>query len=190
MPPAEGQIDGAVQFSMPIPHGHRPEGAVSVMMTRIEEDGLVFVHASDHQFHHEGSIEQILALKPDIVLTSGPALYLGNLSKVQLQNAKRNAIRLSKNVGTLIIDHHVLRSENGLDWIDDIALETGNRVVCAAEFMCGSPLLLEAWRVLLYEKMPVPEGWHEDYAAGLVNVGEYLNQGWDVMGEKAGKSQP
>ena len=174
MPPAEGQIDGAVQFSMPIPHGHRPEGAVSVMMTRIEEDGLVFVHASDHQFHHEGSIEQILALKPDIVLTSGPALYLGNLSKVQLQNAKRNAIRLSKNVGTLIIDHHVLRSENGLDWIDDIALETGNRVVCAAEFMGKSPLLLEARRALLYEKRPVPEGWHADYVLGKVDVGEYL----------------
>jgi hypothetical protein len=43
-----------------------------------------------------------------------------------------------------------------------------NRVLCAAEFMGKEPELLEAQRKILYEKLPVPFGWHEAYAKGKV----------------------
>jgi hypothetical protein len=36
-------------------------------------------------------------------------------------------------------------------------------------------MLLEAQRKYLYEKMPVPEGWHEAYAEGKVNIDYYWN---------------
>ena len=36
--------------------------------------------------------------------------------------------------------------------------------------------LLEAERVQLYEQLPVPEGWHDDYAKGRVNPDTYLEK--------------
>jgi predicted metallo-beta-lactamase superfamily hydrolase len=181
--PAEGLIDGALQFSFPIPHGLRPEDAVSVMMTRIEEDGLVFLHASDHQFLHDESIDRILEMQPDIVMSSGPPFYLGNLSKGQREGAKQNAIRLSKNVETLIIDHHLLRVQNGLEWLKEISSISGGKVLCDAEFMRREPLLLEAWRRFLYWEMPIPVGWHEAYAQGELSVDRYLKNGWRILKE-------
>lgn len=181
LPPAEGQADAALQFSSPIPHGLRPEDAVTIMMTRIEEDEFVFVHASDHQFLHEGSTDKILDLHPDIVLTSGPPLYLENLTKTQQQKAKQNAVRLSRNVKILIIDHHLLRAQEGLNWLQEISSASGNQVLSAAAFMQKDPLLLEAWRKTLYARMPVPQGWHENYASGEVDFDQFWRKGWDVL---------
>jgi hypothetical protein len=52
--------------------------------------------------------------------------------------------------------------------------------------MGRKPLLLEAWREELYERMPVPEGWHEAYAQGEVGVEEFLVWGFDML-EKKGR---
>jgi hypothetical protein len=41
--------------------------------------------------------------------------------------------------------------------------------MCAADFMCTPRMLLEANRRDMYEKLPVPLGWHEDYAKGKVS---------------------
>ncbi len=35
-------------------------------------------------------------------------------------------------------------------------------------------LLLEADRERLYKRMPVPDGWHEDYAMGKVTTDDFL----------------
>ena len=182
--PVEGQIVENFKFSNPMPHGLRDTKAVSIMMTRIEEDGEVFVHASDHQFLSEDSIDQIIAWHPDIVLTSGPPFYLSILSNAQRKVAKRNAVKLSRHVKTLIVDHHLLREEAGLNWLREIASESGNQVICAAEFMGQEPLLLEAWRGKLYDWIPVPEGWHESNVPGKVDLSDYLQMGWDVLKEK------
>ena len=183
LPPAEGQNDGALSFSMLLPHGLRSKDAVTIMMTRIEEDGRVFVHASDHQFLNDESVKEILRLDPDILLSSGPPMYLRNLSKHKRQQAKQNAIRLSEQIRIMIIDHHILRDERGLEWVREISSATGNQVVCAAEFMGRTPLLLEAWRRDLYERLPVVDGWHKAYAAGEVGVDRYLQNGLDILEE-------
>jgi len=54
------------------------------MMTKIEED-CVFVHASDIQLLNHESISQIESWKPDILLASGPPIYLSKLSKDQIK---------------------------------------------------------------------------------------------------------
>jgi len=46
---AEGTSDELLTFSLPVPHGERGGRNGSVMMTRVKEDGEVFVHASDIQ---------------------------------------------------------------------------------------------------------------------------------------------
>jgi predicted metallo-beta-lactamase superfamily hydrolase len=56
----------------------------------------------------------------------------------------------------LILDHHLLRSLGGYNWLKELAAKVENRVLCAAEFMGKELELLEAQRKILYEKMPVP----------------------------------
>ena len=48
-----------------------------------------------------------------------------------------------------------------------------NNVICAADLMRKTPLLLEAWRKKLYKEMPVPNKWHKDYAQGKADTKLY-----------------
>jgi len=170
---AEGQTDGLMSFSLPVPHGQRGERFGMVMMTRVVDGAEVFVHASDIQLLDDEAVSCIIAWQPTVVLASGPPRYLPSLSKRQRKTALRNAVRLAHKVDTLILDHHLLRSEGGLRWLDKIAATTGNRVVCAADFMGQRRTMLEALRQRLYAEMPVPKGWHAAYARGEVDTGAY-----------------
>ncbi|MBN1665078.1 MAG: hypothetical protein JW943_15885, partial [Deltaproteobacteria bacterium] len=100
LPNAEGLKEGPLEFSFPIPHGQQGKEENSVMMTRIEEDGETFVHASDIQLLDANTIEKILAWQPHIVLASGPPLYhySSSLFQIQRENAWENAMKLSQNV--------------------------------------------------------------------------------------------
>lgn len=167
LPNAEGQRDGPLTFSMPVPHGDPQTSRETVMMTRIEDEDSVFVHASDIQLLDDEAVTLILAWQPDIVLASGPPLYLVRLSPQQRQQAWENGLRLACGVETLILDHHLLHCEAGLHWLERLASATGGRVLCAADFMERPRRLLEAKRTQLYKEMPVPEGWHEAYARGV-----------------------
>jgi predicted metallo-beta-lactamase superfamily hydrolase len=158
---------------MPVPHGNPYMGCETVMMTRIEDEDGIFVHASDIQLFDSEVVALILAWKPDIVLAAGPPLYLGKLTSHQQRQTWRNGIRLACEVGTLILDHHLLRSEAGLRWLERLASATGRQVLCAADFMGHPRRLLEARRVQLYKEMPVPKGWHEAYAVGQVDTSSF-----------------
>jgi predicted metallo-beta-lactamase superfamily hydrolase len=166
LPNAEGQRDGPLAFSLPVPHGERHGRLGMVMMTRIEDEDGVFVHASDIQLLDGEAVSLILAWRPDIALVGGPPLYLSRLLAEQRERAWRDAQRLARHVDTLILDHHLLRCEEGLSWLSRLSSETGHRVICAADFVERPRRLLEARRKQLYEEMPVSEGWHEAYARG------------------------
>jgi len=170
---AEGQNDGLLTFSLPVPHGQRGERGGMVMMTRIEEGKEVFVHASDIQLFDDESVFSILTWQPTIVLASGPPLYLPQISQKLRKKAWYNAVRLAHEVDTLILDHHLMRSKAGCRWLDKLSFTTEHRVGCAADFMGRRRTLLEAWRQRLYAEMPVPEGWHEAYARGEVDTRPY-----------------
>jgi len=170
LPIAEGMSDGPLAFSLPIPHGERDGRGGNVMMTRIEEDGTVFVHASDIQMLNDEAIKQILTWQPTIVLASGPPIYLPVLTPAEQEDALRRTLCLVKKVDTLILDHHLMRSRKGEQWLDYVSSLSGHKVICAADFMGLPRNLLEAERVLWYKKLPVPEGWHIAYARGEVDV--------------------
>ncbi len=173
LPNAEGISDGPMAFSGAVPHGQANNRFGQVMMTKIEDGGQVFVHASDIQLLDRKAILKILQWHPDIVLASGPPLYLPQLSNRNRDIAWKNAVSLSQTVDTLILDHHMIRCKEGIKWLNRLSCETGKRVVCAADFMKKPRLLLEAWRKQLYKDMPVPRNWHRDYAQGKVDVGPY-----------------
>ena len=100
----------------------------------------------------------------------------------------RTMANLGKKQATVlneIIKHQSLTSQElarHLGWsinritgrVKELAEKVENRVLCAAEFMGKEPELLEAQRKILYEKMPVPSGWHEAYAKGKAGFEGYL----------------
>jgi predicted metallo-beta-lactamase superfamily hydrolase len=187
----EGVKEGHLEFSFPVPHGQQGKEENMVMMSRIEDEGEVFVHASDIQLLDEKTIGKILDWKPNIVLASGPPLYRYSSSsfKIQREKAWQNATELSKNVDTLILDHHLLRCEEGIEWLKKLKHTIKNRVFCAADFMKREPLFLEAWRKELYEWLPVSKDWHEDYMQGKVDFNHYRIKGWETL-IRNGKIKP
>jgi predicted metallo-beta-lactamase superfamily hydrolase len=168
LPASESKSSGNMDFSSPVPHGVREKGFGTVMMTRICEGDEVFVHSSDIQLLDREAVLKVLAWKPTIVFASGPPLYLSHRVPQAGKEAYENALLLAGSVDTLILDHHLLRSFEGYRWLKELAGKVENRVLCAAEFMGKEPELLEAQRKILYEKLPVPFGWHEAYAKGKV----------------------
>ena len=172
---AEGCSEGPLSFSQAVPHGAPGSKIGNLMMTRIEMDGQVFVHASDIQLLNDTTVDQVIDWQPDIVLTAGPPLYLDRLSKAERECAWDNALRLASSVDVVILDHHLMRSEEGAVWLDKLSATVGKKVYCAADFMGISRRLLEAERAQLYEEMPVPDGWHDNYTKGQVNPDEYLD---------------
>jgi len=54
--------------------------------------------------------------------------------------------------------------------VNHVSSLTGRKVICAADFMGLRRNLLEAERVLWYKRLPVPEGWHQAYARGEIDV--------------------
>lgn len=170
---AEGKAQGILCFSKPVPHG-KANRLETVIMTKIEED-FVFVHASDIQLLNDEAISRIISWKPDIVLASGPPLYLYKLTRDDVKIAWYNAIKLSKHVDTLILDHHLFRGYEGARWLDSLSSKAERKIMCGADFIKKPRMLLEAQRPQLYEEMHVPEDWHEAYGLGKVSTDYYWN---------------
>lgn len=177
---AEGKSDGVLEFSRPVPHGFSSTRK-SVMMTKVEDGDTVLVHASDVQLLNKESIEQIITWNPDVVFIDGPPLYRER-REGRYEIAWHNALKLSSHVKLLIIDHHLLRCEEGELWLDRLSSKTKNDVICAADFMKRPRTMLEAWRKQLYKEIPVPEGWHSAYAEGTAKAGGYLDLARSLYG--------
>jgi len=173
LPNAERQSEGPMEFSGPMPHGKPRTQFGTVMMTRIKDGDDVFVHASDIQLLNSKAVSQILNWYPSIVLAGGPPIYLSWMSYREQKSAWNNALQLAKGVNTLILDHHLLRCEEGLSWLNRLSSRSGHRVICAADFMKRPRCLLEARRRQLYREMPVPDKWHENYAHNNANTQKY-----------------
>jgi len=171
---AEARSAGPLTFSPAVPHGRPGSKLGKVMMTRIDMGKRVFVHASDIQLLNAEAVEKILQWQPDMVLAAGPPLYLERLKKSVLADAWDNALRLADHVNTLILDHHLMRSQAGEAWLSELSQAAGRQVYCAADFMKRPRLLLEAWRDRLYNALPVPDGWMEEYEQGRFDVASIL----------------
>jgi predicted metallo-beta-lactamase superfamily hydrolase len=172
---AEDRSEGPLSFSLAVPHGAADSSTGTLMMTRIEMDKRVFVHASDIQLLDDPTVDRVIDWQPDIVLAAGPPLYLDRLGKTARERARDNAVRLLQNIAIVILDHHLMRSEEGAVWLDKLSAAAGKKVYCAADFMGKPRRLLEAERVQLYQAMPVPHGWHDRYARGLVDTSDYFD---------------
>ncbi len=172
---AKGQADANLSFLGPVPHGEKTAYQGNVVMTIITDGDHVFLHASDIQFFGRDTVNEIIGCRPDTVLASGPPLYLIDKMKNKTGITWDHSLRLAQKVQTLILDHHLLRCEEGLKWIGALAELSGNRVMCAADFMNLKRHLLEAWRSKLYQDIPVPEDWHRLYMENNVSPDKFMD---------------
>ena len=153
-----------ITLSQPVPHGEDNSEMGWVLMTRIRCGEETFLHASDVQGPmSKETLRLILKDKPSILVLGGPPIYLKGV-RVQGSSIERgimNAAKIAKTVPTVILEHHILRSEN---WkaeagpVLEAANEADNMVVTAAGYLNQPALILEARRQDLYtEEKPSPE---------------------------------
>ncbi len=160
-----GEADGILKFLGPFPHG---EGSnTTVLVTLVEAGGKTLAHVPDTQLTCREAVEAVEKNSPDTIVAGGPPLYRwlveAGSSLSLLGKAWENALRLAGACGTLVIDHHAMRSDEGPAWLEAVRVraeeKTGCKVLCAAELMEYPLLMLEAWRRTLYKLLPAPNDW-------------------------------
>ncbi|MEW6221831.1 MAG: MBL fold metallo-hydrolase [Candidatus Hadarchaeota archaeon] len=169
-----------LEFSRPVSHG--PEGAEIgyVLMLTVKMGGVTFVHTSDVQGPIEReTLQLILNENPNAVIIGGPPLYLQGF-RVELGDMVRaleNIKELVKRVQLVVIDHHLLRSLDYLDFLKPAAAEAekkGHKIITASELVGQEPQLLEARRRELHSKEPVERGWYSRLEKGEFKDGLQL----------------
>jgi len=174
---AEDKVDKNLFFSKEVPHGMKETHLGTVVMTCIEAEGIRFLHASDIQFLDNETVKEILKIKPDIVIASGPPIYLKDFMKDKRDIAWNNLLETSQNIDTLILDHHILRCKEGFEWLEKLKDESNNKVFCSADYMGINIHSLEALREKLYIDIPIKDDWHEIYEKNKLDLESYLDIG-------------
>jgi predicted metallo-beta-lactamase superfamily hydrolase len=151
-------IDENIQlkFIGPVPHGEKGTKLGSVIMSLITINGYKILHASDV----EGPIEYttrnlIINLDPDILIISGPPTYLMNyrFSKDNILKGLTNLSLIARNMRRntyLIVDHHLLRDINYIEYLRKYIRGSNARVMTAAEYMGARVFQAEALRKELW----------------------------------------
>jgi uncharacterized protein len=145
--------DTFLKFSNHLPHGPRGSRLGYVVTVTIHWNGKSLMHASDVQGPiYEGAKNAILHEKPDILILSGPPLYLLGFvfTREEIDNARENLIKLSQEIPKIVVDHHLLRDLRCFDFIKSIKDETSGEIVVASELIGEEPNLLEARRKEFY----------------------------------------
>lgn len=151
---ADNKHFGTMTFSEPVPHGEPGNKAGTVIMDKLTADNTTFVHGSDIQLLNQQSIEIICNWKPDIAFIAGPPLYIlenQRNAKDLFESINQHLARLISACGTVILDHHIMRSRDGEAWLDRMADTHGKeKICCAADFSQLPRNLLEANRKDLF----------------------------------------
>lgn len=152
--------DSRLKFSNPVFHGLPNTPLGWLLMTTIEHENEKVLFASDVQGPMDNTtLQTILAEKPQLLIIGGPPIYLADfkVDEQQIQLGLRNLETLTKNIPTIVAEHHLLRDLKWRDSAEQIfksAKEAGNKVVTAAEYLGKEDRLLEANRKQLFKDTP------------------------------------
>jgi len=155
--------DTEITFSKPYYHGPKGTMLGCVVMIYIKSRGESVLFASDVQGPmYKEPLDEILRLKPDTLILSGPPIYLlrFRLSEEDASRGLENLLTLAKNIPEIIVGHHLLRSDEWKKFlvkVSDVASQNGNRVFIVSEYLGVESRLLEFKRRELYEKYPPDE---------------------------------
>lgn len=142
-----------ITFSHAMPHGPQGSKLGFVVASTIRYKNETVMHASDVQGPtYDETKNYILKEEPDTLILSGPPIYLVGfaLSTLDVENARKNLIELSREIPRMVVDHHLLRELSGLDFLESVREETENEVIVASELIDKEANLLEARRKEFY----------------------------------------
>ena len=152
--------DIRLRFSPPLPHGEDDTALGYVLLITIQDGDEKFLYCPDVQGPVSSTtLRYILELSPSVAIVGGPPLYLAG-SKVKPEMLSKGLAHLERIVSKVpltIVDHHILRDEQGLRELERLkkaAKEKGNEVRTFAEQLGLKNELLEARRRDLYEESP------------------------------------
>jgi predicted metallo-beta-lactamase superfamily hydrolase len=146
---ADRKTFGQITFSQPVKHGEAGSRQGWIIMAAVSDGDGTFVFGSDTQLIETEAIDWILERRPRILIVSGPPIHLRVLPDASKQHAHANLMRLAETVPTVIVDHHLLRTEGYTEFLTqprDLAHKKGHSILTAAEFMGRPNALLEASR--------------------------------------------
>jgi predicted metallo-beta-lactamase superfamily hydrolase len=164
-----------LSFSEAVPHGIEDTMLGWVVMALIECEGERFMFAPDVQGPmSKRTLELIKAAKPQAILLGGPPFYLGGfkVAEAQLQLGLKNLTEVVEAVPLTILEHHALRDEAWQQRTEQVyakAIETGHRVMTAAEFAGHENNFLESKRKTLYVENPPSNEFEKWMREGLKN---------------------
>jgi len=147
-----------IKFSPAAHHGAGNSKLGFVVMASISYKNEKLIHASDIQGPEVlETTDWIIKENPDILILSGyPTLFIGwRFAKQRLLESNKNLIKIMKEtkVGTVILDHHLVRDLHYKNKIQDVlkqAKHLKKKVLTAAEFSGQENEFLEARRKELY----------------------------------------
>lgn len=142
-----------ISFSKALPHGSPGSklGYLTALTIRYKQDTVM--HASDVQGPiSNGNKDYILKERPDILILSGPPLYLLGfaVSKEDIEKAKTHLTEICREIPKVVVDHHLLRDLKCFNFIKSVQKETGNELIVASQLIGEKPNLLEARRKEFY----------------------------------------
>ena len=145
--------DTSIKFSNPLPHGSQGSKLGYVVAVTIRWNGKSFMHASDVQGPiYEKAKQVILEEKPDMLILSGPPVYLTGyaVEREDIEKARINLIEIAEQIPEVVVDHHLLRSTRYLNFIKSVEKESGSEIRVASQIIDKEPDLLEARRKQFY----------------------------------------
>ncbi len=145
--------DTQIIFSKALPHGSSESKLGFLVTVTIRFKNETIMHASDVQGPiSEGTKDYILKEKPDILILSGPPIYLLGfaISKEDIEKAKSNLTDICMEIPRVVVDHHLLRDLKCIDFIKSVQEGTQNEILMASELIGKKPNLLEARRKEFY----------------------------------------
>lgn len=147
--------DTHLKFSSALPHGKDNSPLGYVIAVSISYNNEKFMHASDIQGPiSKTALDYVLDENPDILILSGPPLYLLRyaLSKEDFEKSKENLKEICTHIPKIILDHHLLRTQRGLKIISELNENKSAHIIAASEICGKEPLLLESQRKKLHLK--------------------------------------
>jgi len=147
-------------FTEPLPHGEENTALGYVIGLDITYNGETLSYYPDVQGPMvEYTLKRILEAKPETLIIGGPPIYLSG-SKVGSEAVERGLSGLKmlvQEVPFTLLDHHIFRSEDGLEKLSILkgyAERSGHKVSTFAEYLGLENRLLEARRRRLFEEFP------------------------------------
>jgi len=146
--------DTNLKFSPALHHGSDYSNLGYIVAVSITFKGEKLLHASDVQGPISNvALDYILNENPDKIILSGPPLYLSGyaLSHEDIAKARANLEKICQEIPQVVVDHHLLRNQKGLDFINNINTMENMEVIPASCILQKKPLLLESDRKKLYK---------------------------------------